>query len=620
MILNGLDYSIIILYLVATVAFGLYVGRKMKDDDDYFLAGRSLPWWAIGMSLVVTDIGAVDMVGAAGAAYLYGIVMGNYDWLGSVPVMIVGAFLFIPMFYKVKVTTIPEWLGRRYNIQVRTTSALIWGVYMSFGLGITLYATALMFGFLLELSPRAVVITDNEEVAGQIALASGAKKTHNFFYNETVEEANEFIAIVAAKPLGDKTANIVLLDADFANADAINFPEGVPVVTFKASDVLDAEGSATGAKKDSWGAQVMNQARPPAWKLWYSVVLVGVLIGGYTMLGGLKAVVYTDMIQCIVMLGGALFTLFYGIYYVGGFAKFHQTITDMGERTLYHFELIVPMDSGIPHPWTGIFLGLGLVLANAYWLGNQTIVQRTLGARSLADAKASYVFGSILKVLIPFAMIVPGIVALAHAPDIADADLAMATLVRDIMPSGFKGLFFAAFLAGLMSSVDSALNSNATIWTKDIYQQFVNKNASPTNLLVVGRVLTAVFLVCAMWFALNVNKFESIYGLTQTLLSVFQGPSLAIILIGMLWKRATGMGALAGLIGGVSFSVILLQTQKYASEDNKLFVSDEPFLYVAWWSFVFAIVATVVVSLLTKPKTDEELQGLVYTRSAKKGN
>ncbi|HIB86108.1 TPA: hypothetical protein EYO57_02690, partial [Candidatus Poribacteria bacterium] len=135
MVLHGIDYAIIVIYLVGVLSLGFYIGRKMKTGDDYFLAGRSLPWWAIGMSLVVTDIGAVDMVAIAGSAYLYGIVMGNFDWLGSVPVMIIGAFIFIPMFWRARVTTIPEWLGLRYSFSVRTVVALIWGGVLSISLG-----------------------------------------------------------------------------------------------------------------------------------------------------------------------------------------------------------------------------------------------------------------------------------------------------------------------------------------------------------------------------------------------------------------------------------------------------------------------------------------------------
>ena len=111
MVLNGIDYTIILVYLVSTVAFGIYIGRKMHSGDDYFLAGRFLPWWAIGMSLVVTDIGAPDMVGIAGSAYLYGIALGKYDWPGSVSVLIIRVFLFIPLLWSAKLTTIPELRG-----------------------------------------------------------------------------------------------------------------------------------------------------------------------------------------------------------------------------------------------------------------------------------------------------------------------------------------------------------------------------------------------------------------------------------------------------------------------------------------------------------------------------
>ena len=176
MVLGPIDYTIIIIYLVGTVLFGAYIGRKIKSGKDYFLAGRSLPWWAIGMSLVVSDIGAVDMVGIAGSAYLYGIVLGNYDWLGSVPVMIIGAFLFIPMFWKKKVSTIPEWLGARYNSSVQTTSALIWGIYMPINLGIILYASAAMLNVLLDLNPKVLILSENKIAIQKIARSTDAKK------------------------------------------------------------------------------------------------------------------------------------------------------------------------------------------------------------------------------------------------------------------------------------------------------------------------------------------------------------------------------------------------------------------------------------------------------------
>ena len=587
MALGRIDYSIIIIYLIGTVLFGMYIGRKMKSGDDYFLAGRSLPWWAIGMSLVVTDIGAVDMVGIAGAAYLYGIVLGNYDWLGSVPVMIVGAFLFIPMFWKSKVSTIPEWLGARYNQSVRTISAVIWGVVTAFGLGVTLYATALMFNLLLDLNPKILIVTESQYVRDQVVEATSAGKTHDFLNLFDYDQIQQVI--------DDKDPNLVLIHKGFDK----NLLSNSEIIFFDENEI-----------SPEWGESMMNLARPPTWTLMYSIIIMSILIGTYTLFGGLKAVVYTDVLQCIVMLGGSLFVLFFGIYRLGGISEFVSIIRSLGPRAQDHFELILSVDTATPHPWSGIFLGLGLVLANAYWFGNQNMVQRTLGARSEADAKASYVFGSFLKILIPFAMVIPGIIALAHDPNITDADKAMAILVKDILPTGALGLFFAAFLAGLMSSVDSALNSGATIWTKDVYQKFVKPDASPGQLLIVGRWITAAMLAIAIFFAQFATRFESIYDLSQTILSLFQGPSLAIIAVGMLWKGATGTAALISLVSGVIFAGMLMWVNNNAS--IPLFQVSEPFLYVAWWSFVLSIVILIVVSLNTSPEPESKLKGLVY--------
>ncbi len=588
MTLGGIDYFIIIFYLVGTVSLGIYIGRKMKSGKDYFLAGRSLPWWAIGMSLVVTDIGAVDMVGIAGAAYLYGIVLGNYDWLGSVPVMIVGAFLFIPMFWKSKVSTIPEWLGARYNQSVRTISALIWGVVTAFGLGVTLYATALMFNLLLDLNPKVVVVTESQIIRERVVDATGAGKTHDFIFIDDINRVSQVIQ--------SKNPNLVLIEGPW---DSLDKDHSNRVFAFYENEI-----------NPDWGKTMMERARAPSWTLMYSIIIMSILIGTYTLLGGLKAVVYTDVIQCIVMLGGSLFVLFFGIYKLGGISEFVSIIQSLGPRAQNHFDLILSVDTATPHPWSGIFLGLGLVLANAYWFGNQNMVQRTLGARSEADAKASYVFGSILKILIPFAMVIPGIIALAHNPNITDADKAMATLVKDILPTGLLGIFFAAFLAGLMSSVDSALNSGATIWTKDVYQKFVKPEATEAHLLIVGRWITGMMLGIAIFFAQFATRFESIYDLSQTILSLFQGPSLAIIVLGMLWKRATGKAALISLLSGVGFAGTLMWVNSNAS--IPLFKVSEPFLYVAWWSFVLSVIIVIVVSLLTPPEPESKLKGLVY--------
>ena len=591
MVLGPIDYTIIIIYLVGTVVFGAYIGRKIKSGKDYFLAGRSLPWWAIGMSLVVSDIGAVDMVGIAGSAYLYGIVLGNYDWLGSVPVMIIAAFLFIPMFWKKKVSTIPEWLGARYNSSVQTTSALIWGIYMPINLGIILYASAVMLNVLLDLDPKVLILSDDKAVVEKVAHSTDTKK-YDFIYASSIDKG-----IQLSK---DRNPIIVFIDKNLsAESNNRNLFTGIPFVSFTENEI-----------SSTWGEMNMNRAREPDWDIFYSILIMGIVIGVYTFLGGLRAVVYTDVIQCVVMLGGSLFVLFFGIIKLGGVSEFVNIITSMGERTKDHFSLVLPVDTKTPHPWSGILFGLGFVLANAYWIGNQSIVQRSLGARSMADAKASYIFGALLKILIPFAMVVPGIISLAYNPDIADADKAMATLIKEIMPTGLIGIFFAAFLAGLMSSVDSFLNSAATVWTTDIYKKYFRPKADDAHYLVVGRVFTIIFILVAIYVAQFATGFESLYDLAQTLLSFFQGPSLAIIILGVLWKRATGTGALVGLIGGISFSALLMWVHSTAT--IPLFQVSEPFLYVALWSFILSIMLTVFVSLYTKQEPEEKLRGMVY--------
>ena len=543
------------------------------------------------MSLVVSDIGAVDMVGIAGSAYLYGIVLGNYDWLGSVPVMIIAAFLFIPIFWKKKVSTIPEWLGARYNSSVQTTSALIWGIYMPINLGIILYASAAMLNVLLDLNPKVLILSENKIAIQKIARSTDAKK-YDFIYANTIDQGIELS--------NNRNPIIVFVDKNlsFESNDKDLFSE-IPIVFFSEDEITSL-----------WGAKNMNRAREPDWDIFYSILIMGVVIGVYTFLGGLRAVVYTDVIQCVVMLGGSLFVLFFGIFKLGGISEFVGIISSMGERTKDHFSLVLPVDTKTPHPWSGILFGLGFVLANAYWIGNQSIVQRSLGARSMADAKASYIFGALLKILIPFAMVVPGIISLAYNPNIADADKAMATLIKEIMPTGLLGIFFAAFLAGLMSSVDSFLNSAATVWTTDIYKKYFRPDRDDAHYLKVGRSFTIIFIIVAIYVAQFATGFESIYDLAQTLLSFFQGPSLAIIILGVLWKRATGTGALVGLIGGVSFSALLMWVHSNAS--IPLFQISEPFLYVALWSFILSIILTVIVSIYTKQEPDEKLRGMVY--------
>ena len=522
------DYLVVVVYLIGTLALGVAIGRRMKTGSDFFLGGRRLPWWAIGMSLVATDIGGTDIIGVGGAAYSYGLAVANFEWIGCVPAMIVGAFVFIPFFYRTGVYTVPEFLERRYNAGVRSVMALCWLLFMACNLGIMLLASA--------------------------------KMTSSVF--------------------GWDQASCIWVTAG--------------------------------------------------------------LVGFYTIVGGLAAVVYTDMIQCGVMIAGCLLVLVLGLVEVGGVGELRSRLAEAEQRSaavresgvdtrvstaetavaqetassteqVEHTSLILPVDTDSPFPWTGIYFGLALILSPAYWIGNQAIVQRSLGARSEFEAKASYIWGAVLKNLIPIIIAIPGLIAVVLLPDLEEGDQAFPGLISLLLPVGLRGLFVAAFLAALMSSIDSYLNSAATIVSHDLYKRFVNPDVTDERLLTIGRITTAALVAWAIAFAFLLTLMKEgsgIYAIFQTLMAFFQGPAFAVLLIGVLWKRATGKAAFVALLCGIATSVSLFALNHpavYEALDwQPLFRIQEPFLYFSVWAFLVTAVLLISLSLMMKPESNDK--------------
>jgi SSS family solute:Na+ symporter len=197
------------------------------------------------------------------------------------------------------------------------------------------------------------------------------------------------------------------------------------------------------------------------------------------------------------------------------------------------------------------------------------------------------------------------LIAVAAYPGMEDGDQAFPTLVKSLLPPGLRGLLFAGFLAGLMSTIDSILNSTATLWTKDVYERFLNKDASDRHYRIVGQLTTVVLLIFGVLTSPLSKSFPGIYVAIQTFLSFFQGPVFSTLLLGMFWPRATQWGGLVGLVGGISTSVSLYVFK------GRLFTIEEPFLYISWWSFVVGVLLNVATSLMTKPHPEERLSGLV---------
>lgn len=490
MSLSPLDVVIVLIYLGAIAAFGVWVGRGVKSGFDLFLAGKSLPWWAVGTSLVVSDIGAKDMVGLADDGYRYGLVMTNFDLIGCVFPVLIAAFLFMPFLWLAGVYTIPEYLGQRYNQWVRVCFAVIWAVFMVGTLSVIFVSAGTMFANLL------------------------------------------------------------------------------------------------------------------GWEFSTAVLVTAVVVALYTTCGGLKAVVYTDFISCIVLIIGAILICVIGLHEVGGWNALQERVRAI-ENTEHHFSILRPADD--PHyPWPAVLLGLGFVLGPAYWIGNQAIVQRSLGSRSQSEARASYVFCAAIKTVFPFLLVVPGLLGLALFHDkIGPGDATTWTggrvlpeLVK-LLPPGVLGLVVGAFLAGIMSNLDSYVNSASTLCVTDLYRPFLRRHASDRECLWVGRSLVVLFLTLGAVTSFVVrDSFGSVFEAFQQFLSFFQGPLLALLLLGMLSKRVTQWGGLVGLFVGVGTAVALTMSGFLA-------------LWCAWWSFVASVVTIVGVSVVTTPYDEERLRGLV---------
>jgi SSS family solute:Na+ symporter len=496
--LSALDLAIVVTYLVSVTALGIWYSRGIRSGKDYFLAGKSLPWWIAGLSLVVSDIGAKDMVGLAGDSYRYGLVMMNFDFIGCIFPVLVAAFFFMPFFWLAGVYTVPEYLGRRYNLGVRTFFAVIWILFMVGTLGTIYVSAAAMFEVLL------------------------------------------------------------------------------------------------------------------GWNFWFSVLSTAVLVGIYSAWGGLRAVVVTDALSCVVLIVGAALICALGLAEAGGWSGIEQAVA-RAEWTKHHLDLLPPADHPV-FPWPAVLLGLGFVLGPAYWIGNQAIVQRTLGTRTQNEARASYIFCAAIKLVFPVLLVVPGLVALVlFSSELGqpgadwDGNRVLPMLVVRLLPPGILGLVMGAFFAGVMSNLESYVNSASTMIVTDVYRPFIRPKASDQECLAMGRWLVIALLLGGVSISYPIKSgFGSVFEAFQTFLSFFQGPLLALLLMGMLTQWATPWGGVVGMLMGVMTSVILNSAVWLLGMQKGI-----PYLWVAWWSFVVALIAVAVVSGFTRPHEANRLRGLV---------
>lgn len=514
--MTSLDWTIIAAYFVVLATIAWRSSKNTATTADYFLAGRNLPWFVVGCSLLASNIGSEHIVGLAGNGATSGMAMAHWELHAWIMLML--GWVFVPFYYRSGVFTMPEFLERRFDGRSRWTLSVVSLIaYVFTKVSVTVYAGAVVFMTLLP--------------------------------------------------------------------DTFGSPENA---------------------------------------FWIGAFTTVVLTGIYTVIGGLRAVVYTEVAQTGLLLFGSVFITLFGLQQLGGWGELQTVLSAKADQ----FALWRPL-SDPDFPWLGIMIASPIV-GIWYWCTDQYIVQRTLAAKSLREARRGAIFGAFLKVLPVFIFLVPGLIGYAlhtkgviHIPAKADGsvngDMVFPTMVASLLPAGLRGIVVAGLLSALMSSLASLFNSCATLFTVDIYEK-LRPGRPEKELVRVGRVATGVVVILGVIW-IPVMKLVSSGGLYQYLQSV-QGylapPITATFLLGLFFKRINARGALTGLVIGFMLGMAKLTIQALdgggAFGDSGLLhaIGSYNFLYASGWLFLISIVVVVGASLSAPAQSDAQIAGLTY--------
>jgi SSS family solute:Na+ symporter len=343
---------------------------------------------------------------------------------------------------------------------------------------------------------------------------------------------------------------------------------------------------------------------------WTGALIVVVATGVYTVLGGLRAVLYTEMLQTILLIGGSVLVTILGLVKLGGIEALRAASApgtfDMW-RSMSHPSF----------PWTGILFGAP-ILGVWYWCTDQFIVQRVLSANGIDHARRGTIFGGFLKILPLFIFVVPGVIAAALVKsgqlEIARADHAFPVMIGSLLPVGIRGLVMAGFLAALMSSLAAVFNSCSTLITWDVYRK-LRPQASERRLVLVGKLSTVALVGFGLlWIPLMKFISGQLYVYLQSVQAYISPPIAAVFLLGVFWKRVNSGGAIASLATGFVLGAarLVLELTKDSTSGFLHWYADINFLHFAVLLFAICTAVLVAVSLLTPPQSDEKLKGLTF--------
>ena len=532
---TNLDLVVTITYMVAIVTAGCWVGirhrRKQSEDGakDYFLAGGTLKWPMIGMALFATNISCVHLVALAQAGYEQGLLMGNFEWMAAFTLVLLALF-FAPFYIRSKVSTLPDFLEKRYG---RTCRDILAGFSL-------VSAVIVHIGF---------------------SLLTGA----------------------------------IVLSGLFGIAP------------------------------------------------WISIVVIAVATALYVVVGGLMAVVFTETVETVVLLFGAILITFFSFKFLGGDAgvlagwdNLKAALNAPGEESM--LSMLRPHGDPAGLPWYAIILGYP-VLGIWYWCADQTIVQRVLGAQDENHARVGPLFAALIKILPVFLFVLPGLMFYAMVNQGMFADLsgsmdlesgkatlsamggdgqwaimktseAYTEMIVRLLPSGLTGVMAAALIAALMSTVSGALNSISTLVSYDIWKR-LKPETSDKKLVLIGRCSAVGAMLVAMLLVPLLGKYGSIFAGLNTIIAHIAPPVTAVFLWGVIWKRASYRGALATMIGGAALGVAVF-TINSLNPDGWLATLPGGFMMMAFYLFLACSAILIATSILMPKKADEDPEALYF--------
>jgi len=555
-----IDYTIILVYFAFVLGIGFVLKKYMKTSTDFFLSGRSIPAWIAGLAFLSANLGAQEVIGMGASGAKYGISTSHFYWIGAVPAMLFVGVFMMPFYYGSRARSVPEYLKLRFDEKTRGFNAISFAVMTVFSSGVSMYAMGKLLQLLL------------------------------------------------------------------------------------------------------------------GWNFTAAILISALIVLVYTFLGGLTSAIYNEVLQFFLIVMGFIPLVYLGLKDVGGWDGLKVRISN---DAMVHSWKYMGHSNANPMgvEWFGMLMGLAFVLSFGYWCTDFLVVQRAMAADSMTAARRTPVIAAFPKMVFPFLVILPGMIAgvatsrtahgamvdksefaeaaahssfftggkgiippkydaagkpvTADGKVVLDYDLATPMMLVRYFPSGLLGLGLCALIASFMSGMAGNTTAFNTVWTYDIYQSYINKTASDQHYLWMGRASTIFGLTISLLAAFVAKEFNNILDVLQLVFAFVNAPLFATFMLGMFWKRTTGHGAFWGLLGGTAAAAthygLTLPAGAVAGVKGGYL---GPILHVYpsemaqnFWTAIFAWVGcftlTVVISLLTAARREQELKGLVYSLTAK---